>query len=169
MLTSFFILKDDGTTIFNKVFSDSLKKNYTYRSIFITDVIMEINKKIMKDLDKIERNITNHIYKPINVTNNYASLPPIITIGTTTMLYIYRDGIFYVAVVNTNEDTMLVWNNLIKLYEILSDMMILKSLRLKESMLKLIHIINFIINEQGIFLSQNFNIDTINHFLLQSY
>ncbi|KAL6932722.1 hypothetical protein ACO0OL_004213 [Hanseniaspora opuntiae] len=169
MLTSLFILKDDGATIFNKVFSDSIKKNYTYRNIFITDVIMEINKKIMKDQDKIERNIANHIYKPINVANNYASLPPLLTIGTTTMIYIYRDGLFYVAVVNKNEDAMLVWNNLIKLYEILGDMMILKSLRLKESMLKLIHIINFIISEQGFFLSQNFNIESINHFLLQSY
>jgi len=42
-------------------------------------------------------------------------------------------------------------------------------LRLKESMLKLIHIINFVIDDQGVFQTQNINLETINHYLIQSY
>ncbi|GMM43058.1 hypothetical protein FOG51_02821 [Hanseniaspora uvarum] len=169
MLTSFFILNNDGTTIFNKLFSDSLKKNATFRTIFTTDRIIEINKKIMKDIDKMEKDITNHIDTEVSLANSHFMVPPILTIGTTTMIYIYRDGLFYVAVINKNEEAIFIWDNLIKLYEILNDLKILKSLRLKESMLKLIHIINFVIDDQGVFQTQNINLETINHYLIQSY
>ena len=169
MLTSFFIINKNGTTIFNKPFSDSLKKNATYRNIFTTDVIIESNKKILYDISKFEKNITNHIDSEIITTHKYSLAPPILTIGTTTMIYIFRDDLFYVAVINKSEEAICIWENLNRLYKILIDLKILKSLRLKENMLKLIHIINFVINEQGIFQVENLNADSITHFLIQSY
>ncbi len=50
---------------------------------------VQINKRVMKDIDKMEKDITNHMDEVSSLTNSHLWYINV-TIGTTTMIYIYR-------------------------------------------------------------------------------
>lgn len=173
MISSLFMMDYNGETIFNKAVSDSLKKNISYKEIFKTQVIMEINKKIIQEIDERSYDIRNSLILDYNerlVSKDiHADNIPILTIGTTTFHHIYRNGIYVVAVSQTNAESAVIWNYLISLYDILKKLNLMQQVMMIDSLLKLMNVVNFTLDQNGYPLQNNLHIDTIKKFLIQSY
>lgn len=172
MITSLFIMDHNGETLFNKTISDSLKKNLSYRDIFKSQVIMEINKKIIREIDEKAYNVRNSIIFSNEKSTDkdyHSDHIPILTIGTTTFQHICRNGIYLVAVMQTNVESFIVWDYLLSLYDILKKLNLSQPSLMNHNLLKLINIVNFTLNEEGVPQKNNMNIDTVKKFLIQSY
>ncbi|KAL6929342.1 hypothetical protein ACO0SA_000734 [Hanseniaspora valbyensis] len=162
----------NGETLFNKTISDSLKKNLSYRDIFKSQVIMEINKKIIREIDEKAYNVRNSIIFSNEKSTDkdyHSDHIPILTIGTTTFQHICRNGIYLVAVMQTNVESFIVWDYLLSLYDILKKLNLSQPSLMNHNLLKLINIVNFTLNEEGVPQKNNMNIDTVKKFLIQSY
>ncbi|XBW34540.1 hypothetical protein QEN19_000090 [Hanseniaspora menglaensis] len=173
MITSLFIMDLNGETIFNKIISDNFKKNMSFREIFKIQVVMEINKKLLQDLDNNSFRMRNSIILNDHerlVSNDYhADNIPIFTIGTTTFHHIYRNGIYIVALSQSNSESFIIWNFLISFHDILKANNLTQALMINNSLLKLINIVNFLLSEDGIPEKSKLNVEVVKKFLIQSY